>query len=197
MCCYRANPFFFFSFTIRVIYINVLNKILCWFFLRGNLELIIWLQSIENELQYKNVRFNEVTWNGSAAMRVIPFFQTFMLLRSVPMACILLISSAWFCELNSQLRQWFPLMYLILYACIFLFSHWKTFVILCRVLDNLKDYAVRALVNAVDHLGTVAYKLTDLLEQQTSDVSTMELRVSCMNQVNFPEWIWCYMISNK
>ncbi|KAG2590204.1 hypothetical protein PVAP13_5NG279800 [Panicum virgatum] len=34
------------------------------------------------------------------------------------------------------------------------------------VLDNLKDYAVRALVNAVDHLGTVAYKLTDLYEQQ-------------------------------
>ncbi|GFS38763.1 ABI-1-like 1 [Actinidia rufa] len=50
------------------------------------------------------------------------------------------------------------------------------------VLDNLKDYAVRALVNAVDHLGTVAYKLTDLLEQQTLDVSTMELKVSCLNQ---------------
>ncbi|KAI5598760.1 hypothetical protein POPTR_002G165900v4 [Populus trichocarpa] len=50
------------------------------------------------------------------------------------------------------------------------------------VLDNLKDYAVRALVNAVDHLGTVAYKLTDLLEQQTFDVSTMEVKVSCLNQ---------------
>uniref|UniRef100_A0A5B7AAK5 ABI-1-like 1 n=1 Tax=Davidia involucrata TaxID=16924 RepID=A0A5B7AAK5_DAVIN len=50
------------------------------------------------------------------------------------------------------------------------------------VLDNLKDYAVQALVNAVDHLGTVAYKLTDLLEQQTLDVSTMELKVSCLNQ---------------
>ncbi|KAL2892097.1 Protein ABIL1 [Bienertia sinuspersici] len=50
------------------------------------------------------------------------------------------------------------------------------------VLDNLKDYAVRALVNAVDHLGTVAYKLTDLLEQQTSDVSTTELKVTCLNQ---------------
>ncbi|XP_062156949.1 protein ABIL1 [Alnus glutinosa] len=50
------------------------------------------------------------------------------------------------------------------------------------VLDNLKDYAVRALVNAVDHLGTVAYKLTDLLEQQTLEVSTMELRISCLNQ---------------
>ncbi|PON49609.1 ABI family [Parasponia andersonii] len=50
------------------------------------------------------------------------------------------------------------------------------------VLDNLKDYAVRALVNAVDHLGTVAYKLTDLLEQQTMDVSTMDLKVNCLNQ---------------
>ncbi|KAH7850340.1 hypothetical protein Vadar_031270 [Vaccinium darrowii] len=50
------------------------------------------------------------------------------------------------------------------------------------VLDNLKDYAVRALVNAVDHLGTVAYKLTDLLDQQSIDVSTMELKVLCLNQ---------------
>ncbi|GFY92479.1 ABI-1-like 1 [Actinidia rufa] len=52
------------------------------------------------------------------------------------------------------------------------------------VLDNLKDYAVRALVNAVDHLGTVACKLTDVLEQQTSDVSTIELKASCLNQVH-------------
>ncbi|MCL7027175.1 hypothetical protein MKW94_024514, partial [Papaver nudicaule] len=50
------------------------------------------------------------------------------------------------------------------------------------VLDNLKDYAVRALVNVVDHLGTVAYKLTDLFEQQTLDVSTMEINISCLNQ---------------
>ncbi|XP_057981043.1 protein ABIL1 [Malania oleifera] len=50
------------------------------------------------------------------------------------------------------------------------------------VLDNLKDYAVRALVNAVDHLGTVAYKLNDLLEQQTLDISTMELKVVSLNQ---------------
>ncbi|XP_042483980.1 protein ABIL1 isoform X2 [Macadamia integrifolia] len=50
------------------------------------------------------------------------------------------------------------------------------------VLDNLKDYAVRALVNAVDHLGTVAYKLNDIFEQQTSDVSTLELKLSCLNQ---------------
>lgn len=51
------------------------------------------------------------------------------------------------------------------------------------VLDNLKDYAVQALVNVADHLGTVAYKLTDLLDQQTLQVSTMELKVSCLNQL--------------
>lgn len=52
-----------------------------------------------------------------------------------------------------------------------------------RVLDNMKDYAARALVNAVDHLGTVACKLSDLLEQQTLDVSTMDLKISTLNQV--------------
>uniref|UniRef100_A0ACD5VXB4 Uncharacterized protein n=1 Tax=Avena sativa TaxID=4498 RepID=A0ACD5VXB4_AVESA len=50
------------------------------------------------------------------------------------------------------------------------------------VLDNLKDYAVRALVNAVDHLGTVAFKLTDLYEQQASELSTIELKVASLNQ---------------
>ncbi|KAK7337994.1 hypothetical protein VNO77_18588 [Canavalia gladiata] len=50
------------------------------------------------------------------------------------------------------------------------------------VLGNLKDYAVSALVNAVDHLGTVAYKLSNLLEQQTLDVSTMDLKISTLNQ---------------
>jgi hypothetical protein len=52
-----------------------------------------------------------------------------------------------------------------------------------RLLDNLKDYAVRALVNAVDHLGTVAYKLTDLYEQQALEISTIESKVACLNQV--------------
>ncbi|ESW19248.1 hypothetical protein PHAVU_006G108900 [Phaseolus vulgaris] len=61
------------------------------------------------------------------------------------------------------------------------------------VLDNLKDYAVRALINAVDHLGTVAYKLNDLLEQQTFDVSTMELKVSTLNQ----KLLTCHVYTDK
>ncbi|GMI99004.1 ABI-1-like 1 [Hibiscus trionum] len=61
------------------------------------------------------------------------------------------------------------------------------------VLDNLKEYAVQALVNAVDHLGTVAYKLSDLLEQQTSEVSTMELKASCLNQ----QLLTCHTYTSK
>lgn len=76
--------------------------------------------------------------------------------------------------------------------CIYSWSCYALPLLLCaltlilrffRVLDNLKDYAVRALVNAVDHLGTVAYKLTDLVEQQTLDVTSMELKVTCLDQV--------------
>ena len=53
-----------------------------------------------------------------------------------------------------------------------------------RVLDNLKDYSVKALVNAVDHLGTVAYKLNDLLSQQTIEISSTELRAASLAQVS-------------
>jgi hypothetical protein len=51
------------------------------------------------------------------------------------------------------------------------------------VLENLKDYAVKALVNAVDHLGTVAYKLDEVLSQQISEISSVEIRVSGLTQV--------------
>eukprot|EP00252_Welwitschia_mirabilis_P021142 TRINITY_DN5329_c0_g1_i2.p1 TRINITY_DN5329_c0_g1~~TRINITY_DN5329_c0_g1_i2.p1 ORF type:complete len:293 (+),score=64.10 TRINITY_DN5329_c0_g1_i2:724-1602(+) len=50
------------------------------------------------------------------------------------------------------------------------------------VLENLKDYAVKALINAVDHLGTVAYKLNDLLSQQMTEISTAEVKVACLSQ---------------
>ncbi|XP_031128929.1 protein ABIL1-like isoform X2 [Ipomoea triloba] len=50
------------------------------------------------------------------------------------------------------------------------------------VFINLKDYAARALVNAVDHLGTVAYKLSELLEHQSLDISIMESKIACLNQ---------------
>lgn len=54
---------------------------------------------------------------------------------------------------------------------------------MCRVVDTLKDYAIKALVNTVDHLGTVTYKVNDLLGENIDEVSGTELRVSCLEQV--------------
>eukprot|EP01018_Ginkgo_biloba_P023169 Gb_22978 [translate_table: standard] len=50
------------------------------------------------------------------------------------------------------------------------------------IVENLKDYAVRALVNTVDHLGSVSYKLNDLVNQQTNEVSATQLRIACLEQ---------------
>lgn len=53
----------------------------------------------------------------------------------------------------------------------------------CRVVETLKDYAVKALVNTVDHLGSVTYKVNDLLDEKVDEVSGTEFRVSCIEQV--------------
>ncbi|KAL4324290.1 hypothetical protein GQ457_11G032990 [Hibiscus cannabinus] len=50
------------------------------------------------------------------------------------------------------------------------------------VVDTLKDYAIKALVNTVDHLGSVTYKVNDLLDEKVEEVSGTELRVSCIQQ---------------
>lgn len=50
------------------------------------------------------------------------------------------------------------------------------------VVDTLKDYAIKALVNTVDHLGAVTYKVNDLLDEKVDEVSGTELRVSSIEQ---------------
>lgn len=50
------------------------------------------------------------------------------------------------------------------------------------VVDTLKDYAIKALVNTVDHLGSVTYKVNDLLDEKIDEVSNTMLRVSCIEQ---------------
>lgn len=52
-----------------------------------------------------------------------------------------------------------------------------------RVVETLKDYAIKAIVNTVDHLGSVTYKVNDLLDEKVVEVSGAELRVSCIEQV--------------
>ncbi|XP_077212530.1 protein ABIL2-like isoform X2 [Tasmannia lanceolata] len=50
------------------------------------------------------------------------------------------------------------------------------------VVNTLKDYAVEALVNTVDHLGSVTYKVNGYIDEKVVEVSGTELRVSCIEQ---------------
>ncbi|KAK9672428.1 hypothetical protein RND81_12G099900 [Saponaria officinalis] len=50
------------------------------------------------------------------------------------------------------------------------------------VIDTLKEYAVKALVNTVDHLGSVTYKVDQLLDEKVEELSAVELQVSCIEQ---------------
>ncbi|CAH9070670.1 unnamed protein product, partial [Cuscuta epithymum] len=50
------------------------------------------------------------------------------------------------------------------------------------VANTLKDYAIKALLNTVDHLGSVTYKANDLLDEKVVEVSGTELRISCVEQ---------------
>ncbi|KAK2399223.1 Protein abil2 [Trifolium repens] len=50
------------------------------------------------------------------------------------------------------------------------------------LVETLKDYAIKALINTVDHLGSVAYKVTDLLDEKVTEVCGEELRLSCIEQ---------------
>ncbi|XP_037483294.1 putative protein ABIL2 isoform X3 [Triticum dicoccoides] len=50
------------------------------------------------------------------------------------------------------------------------------------VMSNLKEYAVKALVNTVDHLGSVSFKVSSLVDQRFDEVAEANLRVSCIQQ---------------
>lgn len=50
------------------------------------------------------------------------------------------------------------------------------------VVNTLKEYTVKALVNTVDHLGSITYKVNDLMDEKVDEVLGTELRVSCIQQ---------------
>ncbi|XP_062213052.1 putative protein ABIL2 [Phragmites australis] len=50
------------------------------------------------------------------------------------------------------------------------------------VMNNLKEYAVKALVNTVDHVGSISFKVSSLIDQRFDEVSYANLRVSCIQQ---------------
>lgn len=50
------------------------------------------------------------------------------------------------------------------------------------LIETLKDYTIKALVNTVDHLGNMAYKVNNFLDEKVGEVSGIELRLSCIEQ---------------
>ena len=50
-------------------------------------------------------------------------------------------------------------------------------------MESLKDYVIKALVNTVDHMGSLAYKVNGFLEASICELSRTELRLSCIEQV--------------
>ncbi|XP_074568930.1 putative protein ABIL2 [Curcuma longa] len=50
------------------------------------------------------------------------------------------------------------------------------------VVNTLKDYAIKALINTVDHLGSVSYKVNGVLNEKVDAISAAEFRVSCIEQ---------------
>jgi hypothetical protein len=51
-----------------------------------------------------------------------------------------------------------------------------------EVMNNLKEYSVKALVNTVDHLGSISFKVSSLIDQRFDEVDDTNLRVSCIHQ---------------
>ncbi|CAN1138965.1 Protein ABIL2 [Linum perenne] len=50
------------------------------------------------------------------------------------------------------------------------------------VIETCKDYTIKALINTVDHLGSVAFKLNSYIDHTTCEVASMDLRVYTMDQ---------------
>jgi hypothetical protein len=60
-----------------------------------------------------------------------------------------------------------------------------------RVTSNLKEYAVKALVNTVDHLGSISFKVSSLVDQSFKEVSDTSLRLSCIHEVLISQPLVC------
>ncbi|PSR91423.1 hypothetical protein CEY00_Acc28767 [Actinidia chinensis var. chinensis] len=50
------------------------------------------------------------------------------------------------------------------------------------VVESVKDYITKAIVNTVDHLGSVAYKVNHFLDEKVDQFSGTELQFSCIEQ---------------
>lgn len=64
---------------------------------------------------------------------------------------------------------------------------------LCRVMESLKDYSIKALVNTIDHLGSITSKMENSIDEKLVQVGHTELKFSCIEQVHL-ELLVCFNI---
>ncbi|CAL1386562.1 unnamed protein product [Linum trigynum] len=50
------------------------------------------------------------------------------------------------------------------------------------VIDTCKDYTIKALINTIDHLGSVAYKMNSFLDHTTSEVAAVDQQFDSLHQ---------------
>ncbi|XP_047322987.1 protein ABIL2-like [Impatiens glandulifera] len=50
------------------------------------------------------------------------------------------------------------------------------------VLNAVKDYATKAVVSTVDHLGSMTFRVNDILNNKIDELSGTDLRISCIQQ---------------
>ncbi|CAN7039164.1 unnamed protein product [Brassica oleracea var. botrytis] len=62
------------------------------------------------------------------------------------------------------------LFFLFWYISHFLFIC-KAYTCVCRVVETQNDYAIKALVNTVDHLGSVIYEVTEFVDEKVDQVA--------------------------
>ncbi|XP_052209618.1 protein ABIL2-like isoform X2 [Diospyros lotus] len=67
------------------------------------------------------------------------------------------------------------------------------------VVETLKDYISKAIISTVDHLGSVACKVSNFLQEKIDEVSGAELRFFCMQQKlrTCQEYIHCSGLSEQ
>lgn len=67
----------------------------------------------------------------------------------------------------------------------FIFGFWSCFWSTCSwsVVETLKDYATKALISSVDHLGSVAFKVNSFLDDKLNEFSDTKVRFSNIEQV--------------
>ncbi|XP_044477353.1 protein ABIL3-like [Mangifera indica] len=50
------------------------------------------------------------------------------------------------------------------------------------VVESVKDYTIKALINTVDHLGSIAFKVNNLVEEKFAEASQTGLQLTCLEQ---------------